>query len=240
MTAPRSGRPGPDGHHDDLSDDDIAGLSLVVPRDARELTADRDQWLRETADTRGSQRRRLAVTAAIVLTSLVVVTASGFIGSFVRPAPTSPPASAPLAVVGQTPGAIGGLLPDVVLAEGDAAVAARSLRPAVVALVPSACDQCEAVLRQVRQQAVEYGMELTLVASVGQSGQLSAIARSLGGVRVRALADSSGMFVQPFGPTLLTLLLVRDDGVVVDIVRNPPREVRLESALVGLPSDFGA
>ncbi|HVQ87649.1 MAG TPA: hypothetical protein VMT88_05645 [Actinomycetes bacterium] len=255
MNAPRSGRPDPDGHHDDLSADDIAGLSLVVPPDARELDADRDQWLRESQreprdDTspifpatrtvrRRQQRRRLSVTAAIVLVSIVIVTAAGLVGSFVRHAPTATAPSVALADAGLAPGQAGALLPDVNLASGQTAIAARSLRPAVIALIPDTCDHCTELLKTIRLQATEYGLSLTIVGTTDQVGQLAELDRSLGSVRLEPLVDTTGQFTQPYAASALTLLLVRDDGVVADIVRNPSGSVRLEPVLVALSSNFG-
>src|SRR5436190_19382456 len=80
------GRPGPDGHQDDLLPEDLDGLTLHAPDDPRELEGDREQWLREegeeqdtgspgppfigvfgsATERRKARQRRLAVTAAIV------------------------------------------------------------------------------------------------------------------------------------------------------------------------------
>ncbi len=258
MTAPRSGRPGPDGHHDDLSDDDIAGLSLIVPTDARELDADRDVWLREggfipspawplPTSYRGSrsherqQQRRLAViTAGVVLCAVVVVATSGVFGAFIRPAPPDPPAAVPLADVTAEPGKVGGLLPEAILGEGTTPIESSAIRPAVIALIPNSCSQCVPLLQEVRRQATEYGLRLTIVGSADQAGQLAEIDRALGTIQLDVLIDSKRQLLQPYGNAVPTLLLVRDNGIVTDIVRDPPNDLRLESDLVGLFSDFGA
>ena len=261
MTASRSGRPSPDGHHDDLSDDDIAGLSLIVPTDARELDADREQWLREggftssptwplpptisrgsrAADRERQRQRRLGViTAAVLLCAVVAVAISGVMGAFVLPAPPAPAPAVPLADATAEAGQVGGLLPAATLAEGTTPIAARAIRPAVIALIPSPCSQCVKLLQEVRRQATEYGLRLTIVGTADQVGQLGEIDRALGTIQLDVLIDSKRLLSRTYGSAVPTLLLVRDDGIVADIVRDPSDNLRLESALVGLFSDFGA
>jgi hypothetical protein len=261
MTASRSGRPSPDGHHDDLSDDDIAGLSLIVPTDARELDADREQWLREGGFTsspvwplpptisRGSravdlerqrQRRLGIITAAVLICALVVVAMSGVMGAFVLPPPPAPTSAVPLADATAEPGEVGGLLPEATLAESTTPIDARAIRPAVIALVPNPCSQCVRLLQEVRRQATEYGLRLTIVGTPDQAEQLADIDRALGTIQLDVLIDSKRQLSRAYGSAVPTLLLVRDDGVVADIVRDPPDNLRLESVLVGLFSDFGA
>jgi len=261
MTAPRSGRPGPDGHHDDLSDDDIAGLSLIVPTDARELDADREQWLREggftsspawplpkpvsrgrrAADHERQRQRRLGViTAAVLVCAVVMVAMSGVMGAFVLPAPPDLAAAVPLADATAEPGQVGSLLPEATLAEGTTPIAASAIRPAVIALIPNPCSQCVKLMQEVRRQATEYGLRLTIVGTANQVGQLGEIDRALGTIQLDVLIDSKRQLSRAYGTAVPTLLLVRDDGVVAEIVRDPPDNLRLESVLVGLFSDFGA
>ena len=261
MTASRSGRPSPDGHHDDLSDEDIAGLSLIVPTDARELDADREQWLREggftsspawplpptaprgprAADHEQRRQRRLGIiTAAVLLCAVVVVAMSGVMGAFVLPAPPSLMSAVPLADATAERGEIGGLLPEATLAESTTPIAASAIRPAVIALIPNPCSQCVKLLQEVRRQATEYGLRLTLVGTPDQAEQLAEIDRALGTILLDVLIDSKRELSQAYGSAVPTLLLVRDDGIVANIVRDPPDNLRLESVLVGLFSDFGA
>ena len=252
MTAPASGRPDPDGHHDDLSAEDLDGLSLLVPDDARELFVERGSWLPEEADspppqpapppwregTRRSRRQRLSLTAGLIICSMLAVALSGVVGAFVLPAQQPGPPAAPLASVGPAPGQIGGLVPAATLTQAGAPVAARSLRPAVIALVPDGCDRCADLFREVRRQGVEFGIPLTLIGGPDQVAQLSDLETSLGAFRLDVFIDPARAFATSYGPTVPTLLLVRDDGVVADIVPDPAPDLRLESTLVSLSGDL--
>ncbi|HVQ18648.1 MAG TPA: hypothetical protein VMT27_06385 [Actinomycetes bacterium] len=273
MTAPRSGRPDPDGHHDDLPVDDLDGLWLQAPDDARELDADRDSWLREVGGTqeqpelasqqlprihhtgrrwpvlqfarRAARQRALrqrALTAFVVLCAVAAVAVSGLIGGFRIPASPGGSPAAPLAVVHPQPGQVGGLLPVATLVGTGAAVATRSLRPAVIALVPNACTSCLATLQEVRRQTSEFGLRLTLVGASEQAAQLGDLRAGLGTTRVDALTDPQQVLATTFASGLapLTLLLVRDDGVVVDVVTDPHSGQRFEPMLVGLGRAFAS
>jgi len=258
MTAPRSGRPDPDGHHDDLSAEDLDGLSFVVPDDPRELAADREAWLRESAasappptgvpdlrvtDASGppvTRRRRLSLTAGLVVLSMLVVALSGVVGALVAPKLPDGPPAAPLADVRPAPGQVGGLLPEAGLTDGTTPVAARSLRPSVIVLVPMACPGCAELVAEVRRQAAEFGLAVTLVGAPDQTAQLADLERSLGGLRIQTLTDPTKALATAYGPTAPTLLLVRDDGVVVDIVRDPAPGLRLEATLLGLSDTWAA
>ena len=47
MSGPRDAGPSPDGRHDDLPPEDLAGLTLHAPDDPRDLDVDRAAWLTE-------------------------------------------------------------------------------------------------------------------------------------------------------------------------------------------------
>jgi len=251
MTAARSDRPDPEGHHDDLSAEDLHGLSLLVPDDARELVADRDAWLREQGasplpePSRAptgliTRRHRLSITAALVAVSLLVVAVSGVVGALVLPStPTSAPA-APLASPTSAPGQLGGLLPLATLTDADTPVASRSLRPAVIGLLPADCASCLDLVREVRRQAAEFGLPVTLIGDASQGSQLDALVRTLGSFQLGVLIDPSGSLASAYHPDSPTLLLVDNTGVVRDIVRDPPAGFRLESGLSILSGQIGA
>jgi hypothetical protein len=254
MTPRPAGRPDPDGHHDDLSAEDLDGLSQLVPDDARELSAESDAWRREATQQRQptpfppatrvrrspSRRHRLSMTAGLMVFSMLVVALSGVVGALVLPASPSGPPPAPLASVTPLPGQVGGLLPAATLADGSSPVSARSVRPAIVALVPVDCEPCADLLREVRRQGAEFSLPVTLVGGSDQGAQLSDLERALGAYRLDVLTDPAGTLATTYGPTVLTLLLVRDDGVVADIVRDPPPDLRLESTLVSLTAEWTA
>ena len=169
MSSSRELGPSPDGRHDDLLPEDLDGLTLHVPDDPRELASDRAAWLAEDepdvtfagpvrrspwsgppapshADRRAARRRRLSLTAGVVLASMLVVAVSGAVGAWIVGPQAAAPPAAPLASAVPDPGQVGGLLPEIVLQDGSTPVTARSLRPAVIALVPPECDECTELL----------------------------------------------------------------------------------------------
>ena len=260
MSRPRRPGPSPDGRHDDLPPDQWRELSLDVPDDPRALDADRQQWLREVSESPeaaplfGKPRRsrparsgqRLVITAAVLLVSLVVVAVSGLLASLALVPATQGPTPAPLAADVESVGKVGGLLPVVSLSEANpladtsTPVAAQSLRPAVIALVPDDCADCAALLRAVAGQASQYQIPLTLIGPTSQGEQLTTLAAELGTFRLDVLTDSSGDFRDTFGNAQPTLVLVREDGVIVDVVRGAQEGDRLESALVQLVPSLGS
>lgn len=256
MTTARPGRPGPDGRHDDLTAADLDGLWQCVPDDARDLDADRAAWLREPDSTSSStsppeivvqpeppthlrtstsrRRRRLTITAVILTLSFLVPVVSGAIGGFMASNAESETSAAPLAAVPASPGQIGGLLPQAILVGDGVPVQSQSIRPAVVVLVPASCADCTESLRALRQQAAEFDLQVTIIGTDAQAEQLVALDRALGSVAIDVLIDGDGIFARTYGSSDLNVLLVRDDGVVADILRNPPTDLRLEPALIGL------
>jgi hypothetical protein len=182
----------------------------------------------------------------VLLVSLVVVTVSGLLASLALVPGSEGPTAAPLADDIDSVGQIGGLLPVVSLTEANpladtsTPVAAQSLRPAVIALVPDQCADCAALLRDVGQQASQYQIRLTLIGQTSQGKQLADLASELGTFRMDVLTDSSGDFRDTFGNAEPTLVLVRDDGVILDVVRGVQDGVRLEPSLFQLVPSMGS
>ncbi|MFL6180809.1 MAG: hypothetical protein ACJ73J_00730, partial [Actinomycetes bacterium] len=174
-------RPGPDGRHDDLDPVELHRLDVGVPDDASALDADRERWLAEEAlddlgsggrgpkrdarfgspaQRRAARKRRLTITAAVVLVAMVTVAISGAIGVWIV-GPQAAPPPAPLASDARDTGQVGGLLPaDAVLQNGESGSAAQSIRAAVIALVPASCPDCSAVLSSIAPQVGSFGAAL--------------------------------------------------------------------------------
>jgi hypothetical protein len=260
MSSSRGLGPSPDGRHDDLLPEDLDGLTLHVPDDPRELASDRATWLAEgipdepvardparlsgpagssRADRRAARRRRLSLTAAVVLVSMLVVAISGAVGAWIVGPQAAAPPAAPLASAVPDPGQLGGLLPEIVLQDGTTPVTARSLRPAVIALVPPECDECTALLATLAPQVGSFGVALVAVADPQQAAQLETLAAELEPSQVTTLTDPTNGLRTMYGLTGVTLLLVRDDGVVVDVVRDPTPDTRIEASLVELVPSTG-
>ncbi len=238
---------GPELGHDDLLPEDLAGLTLHAPDDPRDLEADRDAWLTEEetgpvaphsgawTQRREARRRRLALTAAVLVFTLLIVAISGAVGAWIVGPQASAPPAAPLANAAPAPGQIGGLLPeDAVLQDGSTPISARSVRPSVIALVPAQCDECEDLLTTVAQQAGSFGVSTVAIGGTDQADQLAALSEAVGPLQMSTLTDPANTLRATYGLTGITLLLVRDDGVVVDVVRDPTPDTRLEGGLVEL------
>ncbi|MEO8556457.1 MAG: hypothetical protein ABI474_07275 [Actinomycetota bacterium] len=242
--------PGPDGRHDDLTPEDLAGLSLHIPDDPRELLAERAPRVapddrqpvpatRSRADHRKARRRRLTLTAAVVAISMLVVALSGAVGAWIVGPQASAPPAVPLANVLPDPGQVGGLLPDAALQDGGATIPARALRPAVIVVVPPACDECAELLTTLAPQVASFGYSMVAVGAPGQEQQLTALAETVGTTRLATLVDQQGTLRAAYGLTGSTIVLVRNDGVVVDVVRDPTPETRIEGALVSMAPAAG-
>lgn len=247
MSGSREPRPTPDGHHDDLLPEDLAGLTLHAPDDPRELEADRAAWLTEAAggpagrplgtraELRAARQRRLAVTAGVLVASLLIVAVSSAVGAWIVGPQASAPPAAPLADAFPEPGQIGGLLPaEAVLQDGSTPISARSLRPAVIALVPPACDECAELLSTVAEQAGSFGVGSVAVGGPDQADQLAQLSQTVGPLQLSTLTDPTAALRATYGLTGIALLLVRNDGVVVDVVRDLTPNTRLEGSLVEL------
>jgi hypothetical protein len=242
-----AGPPSPDGRHDDLLPEDLDGLTLHAPDDPSELAADRARWLAEEASgprtpagdgtweqRRAARRRRLSLTAAVMAVSLLVVAISGAVGAWIVGPQAAPPGAAPLASAVPESGRVGGLLPDATLQDGSTDVSARSMRPAVLALLPRQCDECSAVLSALGPQVSSFGVPLIAVGAPEQSDQLADLVDTVGAARLATFTDADGTLSRAFAATDVTLLLVRNDGVVVDVVRDPTLTTHLEGTLVQL------
>ena len=249
MSGAQGSGPGPDGRHDDLTPEDLVGLTLHVPDDARELLAESDPSAaaeppttpatRTWAERRAARRRRLTVTAGVVAISMLVVAISGAVGAWIVGPQASAPPAAPLASALPAPGQVGGLLPDAVLQDGETAVAARSIRPAVIVLVPPDCDECAELLTALAPQVGSFGYTLVAVGAAGQDEQLAALSETVGTTRLATMTDPRDALRTTYGMTGATIVLVRDDGVAVDVVRDPTPDTRIEAALVDMAPAVG-
>lgn len=141
--------------------------------------------------------------------------------------PVSPPARVPLASPVTAPGEVGGLLPDVVLGGAPA----RSLRPAVVFLVGEGCA-CVAEVRRVVAAAAPLRIVTYVVAPDATDAQR--IAAQSGG-QAAGFADPGGALASAYGVRAnVTLVLVRRDGVVNQVVAAVAPSLRLGPALRAL------
>ena len=169
---------------------------------------------------------------ATVVAAFAVLTAGLLYG---RSGSERPPRPAPAALASPaaTPGAVGGLLPDVSLRGRYGVTPARQLRPAVVMLARPGCD-CVEIVRQVVEDATPAGVVTYVVVAGPATGDAERIAAQAGG--------DAGAFTDPDGAlaavyrlrTDAALVLVRRDGVVTQVVAGVAPSLQLGSALRAL------
>ncbi|MDP9431861.1 MAG: hypothetical protein M3P91_03875 [Actinomycetota bacterium] len=217
--------------------DDLRDLEQDVLAYHRELAARTGHTIAEIGPddlAEGSGHRYGRYMLLLVGAMMVMIVFGGML-FFLAPAGDGdpPPQAAPLAVAAKASGEPGGLLPDVPLHDGRTGDvgAARELRPAVLALVPRRC-RCNEVINSVSGQAAEFDLPLYVVGSREPRQQLQVLASIIRQGQVRPMHDPSAALASAYQASgKLTLLLVRDDGVVTAIVRSPAAEDRLEPQL---------
>lgn len=224
---------------------DAASYDVVVPDDARDLELDLLAWRREqAAATRKARVHRLlgaerwrghGWSAPFVASVLAMVALFGSMltllalllphGSRDR-APRRPLETAAPSPVGR----VGGLLADRRLRVGGKDVAARELRPGVLALLPVPC-RCGAVVDELSGQAAEFGLRLVLVAPAERDEELSGLIKAARHGPVVPAYDAEAGLARDYAAHGLTLVLVRDDGRVTGVERDARPGLRRESVL---------
>ena len=190
----------------------------------------RDPW----AARRGARGRRLAVTAGVVLVSMVVVALSGVVGAWIV-GPRTGQTPAALATQAPDDGQVGGLMPaDAVLQNGESTVAAQSIRPAVMVVVPPECADCEQLLESLSPQAGSFGVPLVAVGGPAQADQLAALTDAVGSARLVSLTDPDQVLASAYGPDTATVVVVGSDGLVTDVIHDPVPTVPIGPDLVDI------
>jgi hypothetical protein len=166
--------------------------------------------------------RSLLVGPVVAMTLLVI---AGLVALLPATGPSTvrrPPVPARLATPASPPGSVGGLLPDVGLESPTGTIAARSLRPAVLMLVPDGCA-CPGLVHDLVGQVQEYpGLTAALIGSADPATRHLAVQRDGGNGRLPALVDRSSALARAYhgGPpgSAPTVLFVAPDGVLT----SPP------------------
>ena len=244
--------PAPDGHHDDLSLAELDGLTLAVPDDPRELEADRLDWL----DEQGSppvpiQPRSSGSSRTVPHPSLPtghhrrdsrgLDGGRGDLGC--RWGPLSSPIrrpqfpTSPLARVNAQAGPGRWV---AAATDPDGKTVSPSTR-GTCAQQSSPC--CRTRARTARPGSPKYvdRRPNSVWMSPWWSHRNRSNRDSVWCERWTRLASTSwwigsSTFADTYGSGARTLILVRDDGVVIDILDNPDVGLRLEAELLPLNS----
>ena len=106
----------------------------------------------------------------------------------------------------------------------------RSIRPALVALVPLHCN-CTGLLRSLATQADEVAAPLVVVAPVAQDAELDALRGQLHRGTVLPVFDDAGQLAATYSTGGVTALLVRPDATVGMVMTDVQPGVDLEPQL---------
>lgn len=222
--------------------DDASWLDgVVVPDDLSELHADVEAYHRELRHAARRRRfaritgtptwQRFALPITVALASLVVAAAVLAILTLGNPRPFSGPKPEPISTLSVPPvGQIGGLLPDVPLRSDIGAISSRSLRPALVALVPLHCN-CAALINALAGQAQEVTLPLVVVAPSTTDAEVSALPGQVHDGIVRTAFDLHGELAKAYSAVGVTVLGLRADGTVSFLHANVDASDSLELQL---------
>jgi hypothetical protein len=214
-----------------LPDDEPPGIppewgSFAVPDDISELDSDVEQLRSELAAQRRTRLQRLLETrrwqqyglsGPLIVVVLLVVLFFASLVFLLVPVPPRSPEPQPLARSALGPGTAGALLPDLALPVGAAsAVRLRTMRPAVVLLLPARCD-CRPLVDDVIKSTSAARLQVLFVGTRSDPSLPDTAPID----RVRAATDTDGrlatIYQTPNGPTAL---FVRADGTVTRVLRN--------------------
>jgi len=232
--------PDPSGRHDDLDGDDAlaAELAFLVPDDARSLDVDRDAYFRELAGGGVHEPpprqpfSRSGLSGPLITVLLLVAVLAGSLMTVMAPRNELTPLPQPLASAPQQPaGHVGGLLPAVTVQVRALEVIVRSLRPAVLLVVPAECDGCSASVASVLVQARTHRLRLVLVGSPAQQEQLTELVKSGAGGQATVALDASGEIATAYGDGTLTAVVVAPDGIVGSVEQGVTASTQLDADL---------
>jgi hypothetical protein len=238
------GGPGDERSGDELPEQPELAVLIEIPDDARELAHEAAAYRREVRAARRratiervfllERWRRYGLTGPLVVGVIAIVIAVTALFLALRPDRSGGPHQEPLATQASAPvGAIGGLIPDANLVVGSTQ-SARSLRPAVLALVPTTCN-CQQVVDNLAREAGQFGLTLYVVAPTSTNADVETMTSAVHGGQAVPAFDPAGALAQTYAAHGVTAVLLRSDGVVTGVVRDlTPSSPRLGTRLATL------
>jgi hypothetical protein len=225
MTTPGSAQPADDGQPDRF--DGYGQPVFEIPEDARELDLDLQAWRREERARHRREHwerlfatrrwRRFGLSGPLVVAVLLVFASVGALMTALLPGHAAQPPARPLATPAASPGIAGGLLPLTMVEVGSRMIEVRTLRPTVLVQLPAGGCECLDQIDAIAGRAAEYALTLTLVGGVQDAGRVATLAAGVRRGQIIPAVDSGGVLSHTYGGRTVTLILVRDDGVVTGI-----------------------
>lgn len=221
---PRDTSGGADASWSDSAQPDLAWAHAVAPDDISELARDIHAYHREQRAARRRDRfGRLTLgpswaplTLTIAALALVAIVAT--LITVMGPRSAAPPPPLPLPTTTVADGAKGGLLPDVTLTDATGlSVAARTLRPSVLAVLPPGCG-CGDLVREAAAAAGTQNVPLYALVPAGQTADGDSLNGQLRPTAI--LRDSSGELMSALRPSALTLVLLNRNGTIYSIEKG--------------------
>jgi hypothetical protein len=205
---------------------DTDWTNAAAPDDIRELSADIAAYYRELRAKRRRASvnrvfaRRGVVPACVIVVGLALAAVAAALITVMAPDSASrPPTALPLASPTAAPGAVNGLLPDVTLQDTNGnSIAARTLRPGVIALIPVQC-RCAPLLNSLARDAYSETLPLIVVAPTVTDADAAALSGRLTSGRPQVYFDPVGALAGDFAARGVTLVLLNRDGTVFHVQR---------------------
>jgi hypothetical protein len=215
---PRDKSGGADAGWPDAGRPDDLWAHAKAPDDLRELARDVAAYHREQRTARRHERFGWlgfgATSAPLTLTvvALAIVAIAATLLTLMGPRPSGPPPAQQLLTTSVADGAVGGLLPDVLLSDANGTtVPVRGLRPAALAVLPPGCA-CGDLVREAATSAAAIDIPLYAVVPAGQTADADALSGQLKPTAI--LNDTTGEIEAAVSPRSLTYVLVNRDGSI--------------------------
>ena len=175
---------------------------------------------------------RAALSGPLVTVLLLVAVLAGSLMTVMAPRNQTTPLARPLATAPQQPaGQVGGLLPAVTIRVRALEMLARAMRPAVILVVPAACEGCRASVESVLVQARTHRLRLVLLGSPDQQKELVDLANKGAGGQATVALDASGEFATAYSDGTLTAVVVAPDGIVSAVEQGVTPSTPLDADL---------
>jgi hypothetical protein len=219
-----------DSARGDSAGSDTDWSNAVAPDDISSLAADIAAYRRERRAARRHELMRrfldrpAVVPVLLILSGFAIAAIAATLLTVMRPdAAGRTPTQLPLAGSSAGVGQVHGLVPSVALRYTTAttSIAARNLRPGVLAVIPSRCD-CQSLLNSLSEATAAERLQLDVVAPTAADADGLSGTVNEGGADI--YYDTTGALARGVQATDVTLVVVNRDGTIFAISRSVTSE----------------